>query len=372
MSRTTALAGAFVALAACTSPGPGARPTPSPAPTTTAAPATAAPTTVPPTRTPSPLPTAFGGADVVWPRTSEQAAPPPALGAVVTRRVARHSGGGTLAAGLTLPRVGGTPLAPRVLTPCGRSVVLAAADVRAIPPSNGGALPKKPRDVVVVVDPGHGGPQRGAIAPDGDEEKVRNLQVSLLVRDALRGRAGRVVLTRERDFEATLEFRAALVDALRADAAVSVHLNSSPDGPRKTPGTETFGSTADGAGRRFSGIVYEHLRRYVQTLPGPWVGDRDAGAKYRVGANGRDYYGLLRRTHRPFVISEAMYISSRHEAALVAKPEVRRGLAGALADALVAFTQTRAPGSGWVTPYRRPADPAPPDDGAPVCVDPAR
>jgi N-acetylmuramoyl-L-alanine amidase len=296
---------------------------------------------------------------------------PPALGAVVTLRVARTSSGTTLAAGLTLPRVGGTGAAPRVMTPCGREVTLLARDVRPIPPGNGGSLPKKADDVLVVIDPGHGGPQRGALSPGGDEEKVRNLQVSFRVRDALRGRVGRVVLTRERDFEATIGFRAALVDALRADAAVSVHLNSSPDGPRNTPGTETFGSTADGVGRRFAGLVYEHLRRYVQTLPGPWVGDRDAGAKYRVGRDGADYYGLLRRAHRPFVISEAMYISSRHEAALAAKPAVRAGLGEALADAIVAFTQTRAPGSGWVKPYARPPDPAPPPDGS-VCRDPAR
>ena len=368
MKRSVA---ALVVLAACSPSTPTTRPSPS---ATTVPPTSAAPSptaTASRTPTPSPLPAAFGGANVRWPRTSESTAPPPALGAVVTRRVARTSAGTTLAAGLTLPRIGGTTLAPRVLTPCGHTVVLSGRDVRRIAPGSGGALPKKAGDVLVVVDPGHGGHQRGAIAPNGDEEKVRNLQISLLLRDVLRGRVGRVVLTRERDFEATLGFRTALVDALRADAAVSVHLNSSPDGPRPTPGTETFGSTADPEGRRFAGLVYEHLRRYVQTLPGPWVGDRDAGAKYRLGRDGQDYYGLLRRAHRPLVISEAMYISSRHEAALVARAEVRRGLAGALADALVAFTQSRTPGSGWVTPYRRPADPAPPDDGH-VCRDPAR
>lgn len=316
------------------------------------------------------MPTAFGGANVRWPRTTESTPAPPALGAVVTVRAARRSDGGTLASGLTLPRVGGTALAPRVLTPCGDSVTLLGRDVRAVPPGSGGALPKKGGDVLVVIDPGHGGPQRGAVAPNGDEEKLRNLQISLRLRDALKGRVGRVVLTRERDFEATIEFRAALVDALRADAAVSVHLNSSPDGRRATPGTETFGSTADGTGRRFAGLVYEHLRRYTQTLPGPFVGDRDAGAKYRVGSDGRDYYGLLRRAHRPFVISEALYISSAHEASLVAKPAVRQGLADALAGALVDFTTSRGPGSGWVQPYARPADPSTRDGH--VCRDPSR
>lgn len=307
------------------------------------------------------MPQSFGGADVRWPTTAESTPAPPALGAVVTLRVTRGSNGGSLAAGLTLPRIGGTAAAPLVMTPCGRSVVLAARDLRAVPASGD--------DILVVLDPGHGGPQLGALAPDGDREKDRNLQIAFEARKALGGRVGRVVMTRDRDFEATLEFRAALVDALRADAAVSVHLNSSPDGARTTPGTETFGSTADGQGRRFAGVMYERIRRYMQTLPGPWVGDRDAGAKYRVSAKNRDYYGLLRLAHRPFVIAESLYISSAHEASLVARPEVRAALGGAIADALVAFTTTNEPGSGWVTPYDRPADPSTRDDH--VCVDPA-
>ena len=364
MTRPTLLALALAV--ACSSTDP----TPAPAPTTTAPPATtASPVTSAPTA--SPLPTAFGGANVTWPASREATPAPPALGAVVTVRTARTSDGRTLAAGLTLPRVGGTAATPAVLTPCGRRVVLLATDVRAIPPSGGGSLPKDPGNVLVLVDPGHGGPsQLGAVAPNGDREKDRNLQISLELRRLLNGRVGRVVLTRERDFEATLEFRTALADALRVDAALSVHLNSSPDGPRSTPGTETFGSTADGVGRRFAGLVYEHLRRYTQTLPGPFVGDRDAGAKYRIGKAGRDYYGLLRRSHRPFVISESLYISSAHEASLVARPEVRTGLATALANALVAFTTTRAPGSGWVRPYARPPDPGTSDGHA--CTDPSR
>jgi hypothetical protein len=108
----------------------------------------------------------------------------------------------------------------------------------------------------------------------------------------------------------------------------------------------------------------------VQTLPGPWVGDRDAGAKYRIGRDGRDYYGLLRRAHRPFVIAESLYISSAHEAALVARPEVRAGLGKAIASALVAFTETGANGSGWTTPYPRPPDPSTKDGH--VCHDPSR
>ncbi len=288
-----------------------------------------------------------------------------------TTRIAQRAGGGTLAAGLVLPRVGGTAAAPNVLTPCGRRTTLRAADLTTIPPSNGAVLPKAARDVLVVLDPGHGGQQRGTQAPDRTPEKLRNLEIAREVQRALDGRVGRVVLTRDRDLQATLPFRVALVDALRADVAISVHLNAEPDiKTGTTPGMETYASLAEPTGRRLAGVLYEHQRRYLDTLGGPWARDRDAGAKYRRGRDGRDYYGLLRRAHRPFSISESMFLSEPREAALVARADVRRGLGRAIANGIVAFTTTREPGSGWVTPYARAADPG--GGGAPSCVDPAR
>jgi len=289
---------------------------------------------------------------------------------VRTTRITPRSGGGTLAAGLVLPRIGGSAAAPEVLTPCGRRTTLRAADLTVIPPSDGRALPKAKQNVLVLLDPGHGGQARGTQAPDRTPEKLRVLEISREVARSLTGRVGRVVFTRDRDMEATLPFRVALADALRVDVAVSVHLNAEPDiKGGATPGLETYASLAEPTGRRLAGVIYEHQRRYLDTLGGPWARDRDAGAKYRRGRDGRDYYGLLRRAHRPFAISETMFLSEPREAALVARADVRRGLGKAIADGIVAFTTTSEPGSGWVTPYPRGADPG---GSAPACVDPAR
>ncbi len=330
---------ALTVVTACTS-GPVAPP-PSPTPSP-AAPARSSPSASPAASAPS------YGAGPGWPRGSREPAPA-ALGAVVTP------------SGLVVPRLAGSTTFPTVLTPCGRRTTIRATSW--LPPAHrpGGG-------VTIVVDPGHGGPQLGAVSPQGHREKDRNLQIALELRAALRGRVDRVVLTRDRDFEATLGFRVALADALAADAAISVHLNAAPDGPRRTPGLETFGSVADPGGRRLAGLVYERERRFLEPFGGPWVGDRDAGPKYRLGRDGRDYYGLLRRAHRTWVISESLYLSSAREAALVARADVRRGLARAMAEALVAFVRTADPGSGWVSPYPRPPDPPAPTGRR--CVDP--
>ncbi len=322
-------------------------------------------------RTPAAATPEVTGADVVWPRAARGAAPP-AYGAVETLRRTTLSDGTVLARGLVLPRVGGTVAAPVVLAPCGQRATAVATDLRVIPASRPGRLPKPAADVLVVIDPGHGGEAAGAVAPDRrTPEKLRTLEIAREVRTALAGRVGRVVFTRDRDMNAVLAFRVALADALRADAAVSVHLNSSPDQTdRSAPGLETYGSVADPEGRRFAGVLYAAQRRYLDTLGGPWAGDRDAGAKYRLNTGGTDYYGLLRRAHTPWVISESMFISAAREAALVARPDVRTALGGAIADGLVAFTTSGQPGSGWVRPYPRPADPSAP--GGSRCTNPSQ
>lgn len=258
------------------------------------------------------------------------------------------------------------------MTPCGRRVRLRASDVHLVPRGSGGALPKRPGEVLVLIDPGHGGPSDGAIGSDGSREADRVLDLALQVARIADRSLGRVYLTRTRDFDASLEFRVALGDALRADVAISVHLNAEPDGPLPRPGIETYGSVQDPQGRRLAGVVYEAQRRFLQQYPGPWFGDRDAGAKYRLGRRGGDYYGLLRRAHRPWVISESLFMPVAHDIALLDQPVFVTGLAGAIAAAATTFATTRAPGSGWTKPYPRVANPTPPPGSVPPCVDPAR
>jgi N-acetylmuramoyl-L-alanine amidase len=284
---------------------------------------------------------------------------------VVTLRQVSRGDGGTLAAGLTLPRVGGTAALPEVLTPCGDRTTIRGAFSR--------IAPSGPSDVLVVLDPGHGGRADGTHAPDGTREADVVLDLARRTAAALHGRVGRVVLTRDRDLEATIGFRAALADALRADLAVSVHLNASPETTRSSPGASSYGSVADPRGRRAAGVLYASIRHYLERWTptvGRWAANRDSGALYRLGRTGRDYYGLFRAAHVTWVIAESAYLSAPREAALLKRSEVRSGLAGALADGVVAFTSSQQPGSGWRAPLPRPADPPPvPLPGH--CTDPA-
>ena len=91
---------------------------------------------------------------------------------------------------------------------------------------------------VVVIDAGHGGPDRGAVGSRGLAEKAVVLDVARLLKAELTARGLTVVLTRDSDTFVPLETRSALANDARADLFVSIHANASSSS--KPRGIETF------------------------------------------------------------------------------------------------------------------------------------
>ncbi len=91
----------------------------------------------------------------------------------------------------------------------------------------------------IVIDPGHGGKDPGAIAPNGLKEKDIVLAVSKKLARQLRTKLGcEVVLTRTTDVFIPLEERTAIANTEKGDLFISVHVNSAPS-PRLL-GVETY------------------------------------------------------------------------------------------------------------------------------------
>ena len=222
----------------------------------------------------------------------------------------------------------------------------------------------------VVLDPGHGGDEPGAVGPAGTTEKAVNLAIAQQTARRLEALGASVVLTRTADYRITLASRAAVATSLRPQLFVSIHHNAAPDGPRDGPGAETYFQVASPESKRASGLVYEELVDAFAAYDVAWVADRDAGAKYRRRADGSDYYGILHRTAGvPAVLAEAAFISNAPEEALLADPAFQAVEAQALTDAIVRYVSTTDPGSGFVEPYPR-TEPAGPGGGATGCEDP--
>lgn len=118
----------------------------------------------------------------------------------------------------------------------------AAERTRSAPPAgsgNGGSPPGISETLTVVLDPGHGGHDTGAVGPTGLMEKDVVLDLAWRLRRLLQQRLGvRVIMTRTEDVFVPLQERTAIANRARADFLLSLHVNGSAK--RGAVGFETF------------------------------------------------------------------------------------------------------------------------------------
>ncbi len=104
-------------------------------------------------------------------------------------------------------------------------------------------LPSAPQEApgirTIVIDPGHGGREVGAVGPNGVFEKDITLTIARKLAAALSSKVGaRVVLTREDDSVVSLDQRTALANQYKADLFLSIHLNAAV--VKGAKGSETY------------------------------------------------------------------------------------------------------------------------------------
>ncbi|MGH9267779.1 MAG: N-acetylmuramoyl-L-alanine amidase family protein, partial [Acidimicrobiales bacterium] len=177
------------------------------------------------------------------------------------------------------------------------------------------------------------------------------------------------VLTRTWDHDLSLAVRAEIVTSLSPGVFVSVHHNAGSVGRLPAPGTETYHQAASAGSRRLAGLIQEEVVAVLAPYELEWIGQGNAGAKYRLNLAGEDYLAMVRRPAPvTSVLAELAYLSNPPEAELLARPEVQRAEGEAVARAFLRYLTTADEGSG----YSRP-DPVygPSRRGAPQCQEPA-
>jgi len=108
--------------------------------------------------------------------------------------------------------------------------------VAAPQPLNRGVLPLSVK--TIVIDPGHGGKQTGAISDSGMSEKEITLDVALRLRRLMEKAPFEVFMTRQTDQTLPLEKRVAFANSKNADLFVSIHVNWME--PRNIRALETY------------------------------------------------------------------------------------------------------------------------------------
>lgn len=201
----------------------------------------------------------------------------------------------------------------------------------------------------VVLDPGHGGTETGAIGPNGVMEKDANLGVALAAKEQLEAMGATVVLTRSTDMRLTVATRAAIVNAVDPLLFVSIHHNTVAKSSGPGIGSELYHQGTSPASKRLAGLLWESYVETIEPELSEWAHGGEPGARARLSRDGTDFYGVLRLAAGvPSVLSEAAYLSDENEAALLATERFYEIEARAITDAIVAFVSSDAAGSGFV------------------------
>jgi len=186
-------------------------------------------------------------------------------------------------------------------------------------------LPVVPRGRYrVVIDPGHGGPDPGAVGIAGLRETDVVLDVALQVAQLLQARGVQVLLTRTTEVDVDLPPRVALANASGAQLFVSLHANAlSLDRP-DVNGIETF-YVEGGASTQLAQLMQDHLLAVSPGTP-------DRGAR-----PGRFF--VIRRTVMPSVLAEMGFVTGEIDAPRLSDASFRRRLAQAVSGAILHYLQ---------------------------------
>ena len=164
----------------------------------------------------------------------------------------------------------------------------------------------------IVIDPGHGGHDRGGVPGQRISEKAMALDVSQRLRRVLEASGYRVVMTRNSDVFVSLGQRVAIANSQRNATFVSVHFNSARRAGAN--GIETYYFRGDSAG-----LAANIHRNVVAIAPFENRGIRRRG------------YFVLRRTRVPSVLVECGFLTNPAEGRYALNPSYRQRLAEQIA-----------------------------------------
>jgi len=192
-----------------------------------------------------------------------------------------------------------------------------AAGFATRPPSG-----RPPADILIVLDPGHGGPSTGALGPTGVTEKEVNLQQARLMRDVLEHAGFRVLMTRDSDVDVDLYERARIAYRAKADAFISVHHNATAaqTDPRSVRHISTYAWNA--IGLRLARALHPKLAAVTP------IADRGV-----MTAS----FAVCRNPAIPSCLLELDFINCPEGEEAIQRPEQQRRVADALLEGLRAW-----------------------------------
>ncbi len=180
-------------------------------------------------------------------------------------------------------------------------------------------LPRIPNGkIVVVVDPGHGGPDSGAVGLGGIQEKRIVLPIAQQVAALLEQQGVQAVLTRTGDYDVDLQPRVDIAQRVHASLFVSIHANSVDSRP-DVNGLETY--------------YFESGLRLAQTIHNSILQSIDI--KDRGVRHARFY--VLRKSSMPSVLVETGYVTGYEDSPRLGSSAYQSQMATAIANGILQY-----------------------------------
>ena len=177
--------------------------------------------------------------------------------------------------------------------------------------------------ITIVVDPGHGGSEKGALGCLGDKEKDINLKIANELKDLLCLMGATVVMTRECDGNISLDDRVKLAKENCSNIFVSIHLNSIPDikfDVHKNKGTSVYHYNPNS----------KDLAKIVSNSVVNKLGTRNDGVKTAS-------FAVIRPTEYVGILVEVAYMTNPNDSVLYTQEEFPREAAKGIADGIMNY-----------------------------------
>ncbi|OEF96453.1 N-acetylmuramoyl-L-alanine amidase CwlD [Vulcanibacillus modesticaldus] len=194
---------------------------------------------------------------------------------------------------------------------------------------------------IFILDPGHGGPDGGAVSKSGIVEKDITLSISKYLRDYLNEAGALVIMTRDSDKDLAelntkglsrrkledLKNRVNLANRSLADFFVSIHLNSISSS--KWRGAQTFYYPIREENKKMAIYIQEELIKNLQNTD-------------RVPLPRNDII-VLKYVELPSVMVEVGFLSNSQEAELLKDEEYQRKIAFAIYQGMLTYYSKQTP-----------------------------
>ena len=175
---------------------------------------------------------------------------------------------------------------------------------------------------LVVIDPGHGGPDPGAVGIGGLRETDIVLDVSLQVSKFLRKKGVKVLMTRKHEIDLDLPPRVARANRSKADAFISIHANASRGNRRDVNGLETYYYSGY-RGHALAKNIHKEIVRISYGSP-------DRGVR-------RSRFFVIRHTDMPAALVEIGFVTGRIDAKKLKQANHRQRLAFAISKGILNY-----------------------------------